>query len=355
MSYFRCTSLFIVIGMFSTICGRVMADPLQGEILKFQNLPLTGGVSVLNPYAGPYLNTNGFPIPTAATVGAPFPGHDEASTAYSTTAAPTTWNGQYMADDFADKFTTPVVHVRWWGSYMNGQPPAGGGVHEFLISFESDVPASGTGTNFVPSHPGSPLLNQIVTLGALLPGSGTFTEALVPGATPNPTDGPLYQYNAELNLGKSFQEVPNTVYWLKIVALADPTQANLVWGWHDRDWSIANALASVPPAPPGVSPGEGVIGALPSGGSVHHFQDDAVSGSVLITPGSSSIMPIVQQTGFTPHNYIDGIDGPTGIAQFSKDLAFELYTVPEPASVLLFSLGALTLAATLARRRWLRS
>ena len=341
--------IVLPIVMLSLFIGvQAFADPLPGEILKFQNLPLTGGVPVLNPYAGPYLNTNGFPIPTAATVGVPFPGHDEASTAYSTSANPTTWNGQYMADDFADKFTTPVVHVRWWGSYMNGQPPAGGNVHQFLITFESDVPASGTGTNFVPSHPGSPLLNQIVTLGPLAPGSGTFTEALVPGATPNPTDGPLYQYNAELNLGKSFQEVPNTVYWLKIVALADPTQANLVWGWHDRDWSIPNALASVPP---GVSPGEGVVGLLPTGAPVHHFQDDAVSGTVLVTPGSSSIMPIVEQTGFTPHNYIDGIDGPTGIAQFSKDLAFELYTVPEPAGIVLLGLGLLSLGAAHWRRR----
>jgi hypothetical protein len=329
------------------IAGHAAADPLPTEILKFQQLPLNSGLPIIAPYSGPYLNTNGFPIPNAATVGAPFPGHDEASTAYSTTANPNSYQGQFMADDFADKFTDPVVHVRWWGSYINGQPPAGGGVKQFLISFESDVPAVPGAS---PSHPGTPLLNQIVTLGPLAPASGTFTEAIVPGSSG--PDGPLYQYNAELNLGKFFPENqppdhPNTIYWLKIVALADPTQSNLVWGWHDRDWSIPNPLASVPPA---VVPGEGIEGLLPSGAPVYHFQDDAVSGTVLITPGADPRMPIVQQSGFTTHNYLDAIDGPTGIGQFSKDLAFELYTVPEPASIVLLGLGAAGLAAL----RWRR-
>ena len=46
-----------------------------------------------------------------------------------------------MADDFADNLTSPVVHVKWWGSYrndiINPQMP----VNRFLIAFESDIPA----------------------------------------------------------------------------------------------------------------------------------------------------------------------------------------------------------------------
>src|SRR5262249_10852644 len=76
------------------------ADPLPGEVLKFQQLPLNNTV------------TPTFPTPTPG--GAPFPGHDELSTA---TPDGVNYFGTYMADDFADKFSTPVVHVRWWGSY----------------------------------------------------------------------------------------------------------------------------------------------------------------------------------------------------------------------------------------------
>ena len=348
----RITALAMVIATLAVFCHQATADPLPGEILKFQQLPLTGGAPIIAPYSGPYINTNGLPIPVATTPGAPFPGHDEVSTAYASTSGQTVYQGQFMADDFADKFTSPVVHIRWWGSYMNGQPPVGGAVHSFLITFETDVPAPAAGGGF--SHPGTAILSQIVTAGALTPGSGTFTEAIVPGATPNPTDGPLYQYNAELRL--PFSEPPTSppnpagdpVTWLKIVALADPTQANLVWGWHDRDWSIPDPLALTPPV---LTPGEGPIGSVPGFGPVWHFQDDAVSGGVTITPQANPQDPTwVSQSGFVPQHYIDGIDGPTGISQFSKDLAFELYTVPEPASAVLLGMGAAALIASYRRR-----
>ena len=169
-----------------------------------------------------------------------------------------------MADDFADKFDSPVVHVRWWGSYMQSTLPPGG-VKQFLISFESDVPAGSD--PIVPySHPGVPLLNQIVSLdtdGVLTPGSGTFIEKPLgtpvgPGLIPPPEA--LFEYNAELNLGKEFPEQHDTVYWLKIVALVDlQRDGPLQWGWHDRDWSIPDPYASKPPA---VIPGEGIIGGV---------------------------------------------------------------------------------------------
>jgi hypothetical protein len=62
------------------------------------------------------------------------------------------------------------------------------------------------------------------------------------------------------------------------------------------------------------------------------------------------------QANYNPENYIFipgavPIDGPFGIQNFSKDLAFELYTVPEPGSVVMFGLGAVGLAAVRWRRR----
>jgi hypothetical protein len=312
-----CVLVLLSIGL----AGPVVADPLPGEnTLKFQQVPLTG-----------------------ARAAFPYPGHDETSTAYATvdpmSGQPTGWQGTFMADDFADTSSSPVLHVAWWGSYAGNDTGPSGGVKRFLISFESDVPAGGAGGGF--SHPGAPLSSQIVTKGPLAPRSGTFTEKPVPGAGGTET---LYQYNAELGLGHSFLEQPNTVYWLKIVALVDTAQdGSISWGWHDRDWSVPDGLASVPPA---VAPGEGVVGSLLSGQDVHHFQDDAVSGSIVVTPALA-----LQQSGFSPQRYLDSIDGPMGIEQFSKDLAFELYTVPEPATAGLLALGVAALRLVSRRAR----
>ena len=92
-------------------------------------------------------------------------GHDELSTAYgsATRYGPDDLTlGNFMADDFADKFSSPVVHVKWWGSYLNNFIVPNIPVNKFLISFESDIPA---GPNNPFSRPGEPLLNQIVRRG----------------------------------------------------------------------------------------------------------------------------------------------------------------------------------------------
>jgi hypothetical protein len=312
------------------------ADPIVGrDVLKFSQLPM--------------LNTP-IPSPNNPTGVEFFHGHDELSTAYS--VRPATggeiigYQGRFMADDFADKFSTPVVHVKFWGSYLNRPTflpdPS---VKRFLISFERDVPV---GPNNPFSRPGEPLLNQIVTLdddGKLTPGSGTFTEKL---AFPTSVDGPIFEYNAELHLGKEFRQKANEVYWLKIVALVErfenlPNDQQLQWGWHNRDYTLLDPLASSPPA---VVPGEHIDGLLPVGGAgipIWHFQDDAVDGFVNVAftdNPMSRIMPNVSQDVRGPNNYLPPWDGPSIIGTFSKDLAFQLYTaIPEPASITLILLG----------------
>jgi len=325
------TLMFAIVSLFSA--ATATATPLPGQILKFQQLPMDG--TTIGGAAGT----------------TQYWGHDELSTAYGAydpTGQLTGYVGNFMADDFADRFETPVVHVRWWGSYLqqNTLQP----VDEFLIAFESDIPDPDgpTGPGF--SQPGTPLLTQIVRrvpVGPTPPGS--FEEKWVSGGNPGQIED-LYEYNAELHLGKEFFQKPDTVYWLKIVALVDaglnPDPATLTqWGWHNRDYTIMDPLASVPPV---VVPGEHIQGAIADPGgttaNIWHFQDDAVTGLVQVTLNPDApLMPDIEQIEIVPTHYVDLLDGPDGISQYSKDLAFELYTIPEPATVALLGLGMLCL------------
>ena len=341
------------------VASALQADPLPGrDRLKFSQAPM-----IITPVA----DANG--------IQQNYYGHDELSTAYgfadpATNVIPS-YDGRFMADDFADKLNSPVLHVKWWGSYNRDFIDPNMPVNKFLISFESDQPADAAHPN---SQPAQPLLSQtVLRAAALSPGSGTYTEKLIRG--PDPILGEsLYEYNAELDLKKAFPESADTVYWLKIAAMVDvpagfptfdplnpqnsPVQITQ-WGWHNRDYTVKDPLASTAPA---VVPGEmqvGTIGTSP----VYHFQDDAVAGDVRIDPltVSDPRMPNVFQTNMSPQFYRDFIDGPSGtvagtpgIGAFSKDLAFELYTqVPEPGTCLLFLSGCVGLA--LLRQRLARS
>jgi hypothetical protein len=323
-------ALSFVLGALMT--SAVWADPLPGQVPKFLQPPML---------ATPITNTTGTTI---------YPGHDELSTAWHyPTDAPGVYRGTFMADDFADKVSTPVVHLSWWGSYMNvnaATPPQQ--VQKFLIAFESDVAVGDPANPYTWSNPGSILNSQIVTFtpNPLTPGSGQFTEKLV--STTNPAE-PVYKYNAELSL--PFNQQKDTVYWLKIVALDDPVPGvvPMQWGWHNRDYTLNNPLASSL-----VSPGETQLNpSLP----LYHFQDDAVQGHISIMPNAAGGMNINQFYANVPpegpQNYVPGLDGPSYVGQYSKDLAFELYTVPvpEPATWTLLGMGIFGLAVYGWRKR----
>jgi hypothetical protein len=334
-----------------------LADPLPGrDRLKFQQRPLDNLTYDVGDPVG------GFSPRT-------YWGHDELSTAYGSMipgAGPPIYVGRFMADDFADPFNLPVLHIKWWGSYLHLNPDFP--VNKFLISFESDVPANPS----VPgsfSHPGQPLLNQVVSRGPIGVGSGTFSEKLVSAGGP-PLNEALYEYNAELGANYPFPEQRDTVYWLKIVALVDapgvvvdPSQPLppilTQWGWHNRDYTKMDPYASTAPA---VDPGEKLVAFLDQtpGVPVYHFQDDAVTGAVTVdfTPTPVGPFPRVIQDpiAFQPTQYVNDVDGPgpfpfgiPGIGSYSKDLAFELYTVvPEPTG---WMLAVAALLPALGRRR----
>lgn len=339
------TTLFLGMGLSLYLSSVAVADPIPGrDVLKFSQQPM------LN-LAIPSEKPDQFHF---------FHGHDELSTAYSAVddgGNIVGYKGRFMADDFADGFDSPVVHVKWWGSYLQRPSKVDDPfVKKFLISFEKDVPADPENPKSF-SHPGEPLLNQIVTRdtdGVLTRGSGTFTERPVWRES---VDGPIYEYNAELHLDKVFPQEPDTVYWLKIVALVDvpPNTVDdrlLQWGWHNRLYTEMDPLASTFPA---VDPGERIQGSFftPNGREVPvwHFQDDAVSGRVRVElDAKMPWMPLVRQDGYAPQHYVPPYDGPEAIKRFSKDLAFELYTTPEPSSCAL-ALLALVGCSVAARRR----
>ena len=311
-------------------------------------------------------------------VPAPYFGHDEESTAYfdgwypSPDGMEARYSGRFMADDFADKIDRPVAHVQWWGSYLSGTPQPDQGAKRFLISFESDIPASAAG-DF--SRPGEVLSSQIVTLDSTagtIPAPGKFTETLVHPGNPDPAfKEELFVYNAELAL--PFDQEKDTVYWLKIVALVDssePSFEDFTWGWHNRDYTIKDTLASQYPE---VDPGEHIqISPLPpplgdindiNGNPVEvwHFQDDAVTGEVKIAfvtdqaTGENTLRVTQDPDTFRETYYESGIDMPYNEFSpedlYSKDLAFALYAVPEPSSAMLIGLAAVCLLATRWRRR----
>jgi hypothetical protein len=291
--------------------GNARGAPSLGQILKFDQQPLNN------------VNING----------AVYNGHDEASWASINTASGG-YSGPGVADDFADLYNTPVVRISWWGSYSAPSGTVITPVPNFLISFEADVPVS---PNNPFSHPGSPLLVQTLTRDTSggLPPADQFTEQSVSGASN------LYFYNGELSI--PFPEQANTVYWLKIAALLPSPSPSVTWGWHNRDYTTQDTLASTPPA---VTPGE--HNANTAAFPVWSFQDDAVTSALNYFPANG----VVDETNFKPLFYQDTVDGPTGISSFSEDMAYQLYTTPEPATLGLVVVGGLGL---LLKRKQTRS
>ncbi len=340
---------------FSSIAS---ADPLPGEVLKFYQAPLNNAAPIYPPGSAP----TSLDIPASPR----FTGHDELSTADFNTTNPNGpgYAGTMMADDFGDFLTTPIVHVMFWGSYMNNTvPPAGvAGVKQFQITFYTENPAGPAG-NF--STPLIPYSSQTVTLttAKLAPASGTFTETPVAGTTgaAGTGDSGLFQYNAELAVpaaepvanGATGGPVPGpigTVDWISIVALVGGPAGgnpNVQWGWHDRDYGMFDPLAigANPTGPGEHNLNPGLVD--PPQQPVWHFQDDAVSNPTFALPLAAGALPSSLPTAKTPPNYLPGIDIASS-TPYSKDLAFALYTVvPEPASLCLVAVAGL---ATLGRR-----
>ncbi len=78
----------------------------------------------------------------------------------------------------------------------------------------------------------------------------------------------------------------------------------------------------------------------------------AVSGGVFISDFYVSID--VDQSNFTPERHVVALDGPDGVEQFKKDLAFALYAVPEPSGFVLMLDGMCMVLGRRHRRMHMR-
>jgi hypothetical protein len=143
--------------------------------------------------------------------------------------SPTIEPNWVIADDFRDEFRTPVRTVKWWGSYVGPVfqqtpggvitlPPSPGIEDGYAISFFRDVPV---GPNDSFSHPGHLLGSYILPLDRV-------------SIRPTPYIGwdmhPIFEYEANLmdahldhavspladQMG--FNQRPGEVYWISIVA-----------------------------------------------------------------------------------------------------------------------------------------
>jgi hypothetical protein len=310
--------LTLALGAFASLAlagSTAVAEPLTGQMLYFEQLPLNGGLA---PSAG----------------GAEYPGHAELSTA-TPGFLNITYSGPSMADDFAVSTSSPIVHVEWWGSYLDPGSNLDG-VQAFLISFE--VP----GTEDSPSYPGVAVASQIVTKGALATGSGTFTETAIP--TDPGAAAQLFGYSAELSIPTVL--LTDQQYWLRIVALVNPTSdGDMQWGWQNRDYGLTDLYATTIPIP-----GEHLV-TNDLDLTMWHYQDDAMSGEVTIFPVPDTLLAGVVPGAHTAQNYVNGSDGPVGINQYGKDMAFRLYAMPEPSTLALIAMGGAALALAAYRRR----
>lgn len=203
-----------------------------------------------------------------------------------------------VADDWRCLDGLPVTDFHWWGSYPAGEP---GAVQVFEISIHADIPASG-GDCGVPSHPGQLLWNTFAVVGDNV---GQVQEMLFDSQTPPAHD--IFQYNYKIDdPADYFNQEQGEIYWLNIVAITGDNDT--IWGWH----------TAIRPAPEnGLDAAVGIYDYNPFTGEYTRW------GALY--------------DGYPDYPCVQ--------------MAFELTTIPEPASLALMGSVGLTLVGLIRRRR----
>ncbi len=245
------------------------------------------------------------------------------------------------ADDFQDPFDTPVLTVRWWGSYFGPtfqSDPTGtnvpifgpGSEDGYVLSFFTDRPAvtiPGTPIG-IPSQPEELLASYIAPLDVV---------KITPTGQIGWDNHEIWEYQVDLMDAHlehavagmadpdGFNQLPGEIYWLAINAevghtLIEVTQADGTVSWVEQDTGKF--------AQPNANHPEGHFWGWHTSPEV--FNDDAAMGHLLMGPGGEWIYP---EDSWNP---IDAQHGPAS-------MAFQLLTIPEPASAILLGLGGLAI------------
>ncbi|HOX01218.1 MAG TPA: hypothetical protein P5555_12555 [Candidatus Paceibacterota bacterium] len=210
--------------------------------------------------------------------------------------------GKLLADDFLCTQTGPITGVRVWGSWWNDFDNP---LQSFQLTFWSDVP-KGADPNTLYSHPGIPLWTT-AALGLGIPYAHVLQEGFWDPNLPGQigVDNVVWQYDFLFPAGMAFQQTAGNIYWLSVQRINNPMQPDpFTWGWKT---------------------------------SFEQWNDDAAWTDNFIDPSSGYPVPTRWSELFIPD--------PTGL-QVSRDMAFQLATVPEPVTAsLIAGLGLLGFAA----------
>jgi hypothetical protein len=128
-----------------------------------------------------------------------------------------------VADDWMCMDGQPITDLHWWGSYIRGAPGGAthqGGVMGFEISMHADIPAAG----LVASHPGALLRSIMVPVGL---GDNVVHEDFY---TRTQTED-IYQYTVTASGPEYYiPQEQGKIYWLDIIGIVQ--NDNTIWGWH---------------------------------------------------------------------------------------------------------------------------
>jgi len=211
-----------------------------------------------------------------------------------------------VADEWVCVGGTPITEVRWWGSYYqatmyqdrnsNGytdptmSSPAMEIITSFVISIYDNVPGD-PNTMYSHDHPGDLVsgysLQTILIANVARQLYGVSTK-------PGSAYENVWQYHA--TLPEIFNQEADETYWLSIQAVH--TSTTIQWGWHQTEKTVQG-------------PGEDAVqkGDFPDADPCYWY--------------------------FIP----------------DTEMAFELYSVPEPSVLALFSASAGVLGILIRRRR----
>jgi len=243
-----------------------------------------------------------------------------------------------IADDFRDPFNTPVLTIRWWGSYigptfldtgtpLGNLPIFGPGSEDgYVFSFFTDKPVDPVQPFSRPDQLLATYVAPFNVVKVTSTGQMGWDDHEIFQYEVNLQDTHLEHAVAGIADPIGFNQQPGEVYWLAINAevghtIVKVTNADGTVSWVEQD---TGKFAAPNPNDP-LNPDGHFWGWHTS---PEKFNDVATMGDLRMGPNGEWIYP---QQDWRPIQPNHGLN----------DMAFQLLTVPEPASVALIGIGSL--------------